>query len=150
MRHYLNLIKCNFAHQDFIQIYGGDNENWKQTNGDKIFLENFLTEDEDGGLRFVVNESFIAFGVGRRDCVGRQLAMKEIQYTLGYLLMNYKLSLNEKYMNADITDLRGSNVITAFLDPQIPIMLECLQQLVFVELEFIMSGVKYPMKVRVL
>ena len=84
-------------------------------------------EDDDGGIRFVVNESFVAFGVGKRDCVGRQLAMKEILYTLGYLLMNYKISFeNKEDMKRDILSIRANNGITAFLDPQIPIKLESL------------------------
>ena len=111
-----------FLNMDFIHIYGGENENWIQTNGDKMCLENFLVKDDDGGLRFVVNESFMAFGAGRRDCVGRQLAMKEIQYTLGYLLMNYKVSLSDEYINKDITQMRGNNFLTAHLEPQIPII----------------------------
>ena len=37
--------------------------------------------------RFVMNESLLVFGVGKRDCVVRQSAMKEIRYTLAYLLM---------------------------------------------------------------
>ena len=72
---------------DFIHIDGGDNENWKKTNRDKMYLENFLTEDDDGELRFVVNESLISFGVGRRDCVGRRLYNrdKSCQYVLKHV-----------------------------------------------------------------
>ena len=109
---------------DFIHIYGGENENWKRTEGDKMFLENFLVEDDDGGVRFVVNESFIPFGVGRRDCVGRQLAMKEMEYTLGYLLMNYKISLSDEYMNKSILEMRSTTLFTASVDPPIPIVVQ--------------------------
>ena len=52
---------------EYIHNYNKNDENWKFIDGDKIFLENWLTDD----MRFVVNESFIGFGVGRRDCVGR-------------------------------------------------------------------------------
>ena len=100
---------------DHIHIYGGNNEHWKRTNGDEIFLDNFLTKDDDRGIRFVMNESFIIFGVGRRDCVGRQLAMKEIRYTLAYLLMNYNVSLyDEQDKNHEIKE-------RAVIDPPIRI-----------------------------
>ena len=84
-----------------------------------------MIEDDDGGLRFTMNESFIGFGVGKRDCVGRQLAMKEIQFTLGHLLLNYKISLmNEKEdINKNITLMRETNMVTAYLHPSIPIKL---------------------------
>ena len=107
---------------EYIHIYGGDKEHWKKTNGDEIVLENFLTEDDDGGIRFVMNESFVSFGVGKRDCVGRQLALKEIQYTLGYLLMNYEISLwNEEDRNRNISLMKKNNLATVSLDPKIPI-----------------------------
>ena len=113
---------------DYIHIYGENrNENWKRTNEDEIILENWLTKDDDGGIRFVMNESFIAFSVGKRDCVGRQLAMKELYYTLGYLLINYKVSFwNKEDQNKDITLIRSVTQSTAFLDPAIPIKIETL------------------------
>ena len=51
---------------DYIHIYDKD-EYWKRTNGDEMILDNFLAEDEDGGIRFLMNESFIQFGFGKRD-----------------------------------------------------------------------------------
>ena len=44
---------------DYIHIYGKD-EYWKRTNRDEMILENFLAEDEDGWIRFLMNESFIS------------------------------------------------------------------------------------------
>ena len=59
---YKILKNCGvFANLDYIHIYGGNNEHWKRTNGDKIFLENFSTKDDVGGIRFVMNESIIVF-----------------------------------------------------------------------------------------
>eukprot|EP01084_Bolivina_argentea_P182723 315402_1 len=111
---------------EYIHIGGDKNEHWKRINGDEIILENFLIDDKDG-LRFVVNKSFIPFGVGQRDCVGRSLAMKEIQYTLGYLLMNYKVSLmNKDDKNVNISLRKGYTVDTCFLDPPIPIKIETI------------------------
>ena len=110
---------------DYIQIDGGGkDEHWKRTNGDEIILENFLKKDEDGGVRFVLNESFIPFGVGKRDCAGRQLAMKEIYYVLGYLLMNYKLLfMNEDDKNKDILSQRVNDFAVTFLGNPSPIKL---------------------------
>ena len=85
-------------------------------------MENWLIEDEDGEIRFAMNESFILFGVGKRACVGQELAKKEIQYALGYLLMNYKVSLwNKENESKNVTLMRSTNFVTAFLDPSVPI-----------------------------
>ena len=51
---------------EYIHNYNKTHVSWKYIDGDKIFLENWLSEDK----RFVVNEYFIGFGVGRRDCLG--------------------------------------------------------------------------------
>ena len=49
---------------DYIHIHNKKDENWKKIDGDKIFLENWLSDDG----RFVTNKSFVGFGVGRRLC----------------------------------------------------------------------------------
>ena len=113
---------------EFVHIYGQD-EHWKRVNGDEIILENFLTKDEDGENRFVVNESFIPFGVGKRDCIRRGLAMKETYYTLGYLLMNYKVSFkNKQAENVDISLHKKANIVTVFLAPPLPIHLDSVSK----------------------
>ena len=104
---------------DYIHIYNGDGkEKWKNVDGDRIFLENWLSEDG----RFVMNDSFILFGVGRRDCVGRGLAVKEIEYVMGYLLMNYRFKLDMD--NVDIVKHRKEAYLTMFVEPKIGIRVE--------------------------
>ena len=51
------------------------------------------------------------------DCVGRQLAMKEIQFTLGYLLMKYRISLDKDV--DDILKHRAGLFATVFCEPKI-------------------------------
>ena len=115
-----SLIQVNV---EYIHIYG-KKENWKRTNGDELILENWLIEDDDGGIRFVMNESFILFGVGKRDCVGRQLAVKELQYVIGYLLMNYSVSFwNDHDKNIDILTRKKYNLGLVHLDP-LPLKIE--------------------------
>ena len=109
------------ANVDYIHIYNKNDKNWKQIDGDKICLDNFLSDDRS---RFVMNESFIGFGVGRRDCVGRQLAMKEVQYILAYLLMNYDITLHKDIDN--ILDYRQPNMATVFMKPSIPVRIQKL------------------------
>ena len=120
---------CNvIPNVDYIHIYGGINENWVRTNGDEIILDNFLTQDDDdvnGVKRFIINKSFIGFGVGKRDCIGRQLAIKEINYVIGYLLINYKISfVNKEDTKKDITTMRSANGIICSIYPSIPIKVE--------------------------
>ena len=51
--------------------------------------------------------------------------MKEIQYTFGYLLINYKLTFkNKDDIGKDITLMRSVTPSNAFLDPVIPIKIE--------------------------
>ena len=80
-------------------------------DGDKIVLKNWLNDDG----RFVMNESFVGFGVGRRDCVGRQLAMKEVQYILGYLLMKYKFTLEDPDSVGDLCTRKEGTLAVVFL-----------------------------------
>eukprot|EP01084_Bolivina_argentea_P246247 412149_1 len=95
-----------------------DDENWKR-NGLEMYLENWIN-DETG--KFEINESWSTFGFGRRDCVGRQYAMKEINVVMGYLLLNYTFQVeneNEKGNYPDIMDrFNGVSVI----DPPIGIV----------------------------
>lgn len=44
--------------------------------------------DKDG--KFIKNESFYTFAYGKRDCVGRNLAMRELMIILSHLFMRYK------------------------------------------------------------
>ena len=116
-----------FTNVDCIHIKDDNREeSWKKTNGDEIILDNFLIKnEEDDTMRFVKNESFIAFGVGKRNCVGQMLAMKELYFTLGYLLINYKVSLtNKRDGDKDVTLMRNASSQTVCLDPVIPITID--------------------------
>ena len=86
------------ARYEYMSKYGL-NENWKfnkMENGNILDLNNWIEITEDGEKKFVMNKSFVTFGIGRRDCPGRQLAEKQIQTIMGYILMNYQLSLQDK------------------------------------------------------
>merc|ERR1712228_1126689 len=67
-------------------------EHWKDSS-DKMCLENWINCDTK---KFEMNESFMTFGSGRRDCVGRTLAIKEMYIVMAYLLMNYRFSFKNK------------------------------------------------------
>eukprot|EP01084_Bolivina_argentea_P277844 474493_1 len=106
---------------DYIHIHNKNNEHWKHVDGDKIHLDNFLSDDK---TKFVMNESFVGFGVGRRDCVGRMVAMKEIQYILAYLLMNYKISLDKPI--DDVIKYRKPNLSTVCMSPVVGVKMQKL------------------------
>eukprot|EP01083_Nonionella_stella_P023808 65837_1 len=106
------------TNMDYIHIYNTNDKNWKHKADDTLCLENFLDE----GGHFKMNESFVVFGVGRRDCVGRQLALKEIQYIVGFILMHYQLSLDEE---VDILKHRKPNIpATMFMSPSIGVRVQ--------------------------
>ena len=109
-----------YTNTNYIHLLNGKHENWKEIDKDKIFLSNWLSDDG----RFVMNQSFVGFGVGRRDCIGRQLAMKELQYILGFLLMKYKFRLNKEINN--ILDHRKKNYAVIYIEPSIGVKVEKL------------------------
>ena len=81
-----------FCHQNtyYMQKYldwANHNKPLNEENND-IHLEYWL--DENG--KFKMNQNFILFGVGKRDCVGKGLAMKAIFAMYGILLQKYKFS----------------------------------------------------------
>ena len=105
-------------------------ENWKNEQYglkyNQICLENWLNE-ENG--QFYQNPSFIAFGHGRRDCIGKQLALKEMRVILGYLLLHYNFSIEEKFMNQDKIPCKGGqNISVCKPEPEIPLIVETIQQ----------------------
>ena len=77
-------------------------EKWKNKeyglNMEQICLENWI--DEETG-KFQPHPSFMSFGSGKRDCVGKQLALKEMRVMLGYLLLNYKFGVDREYEEMD-------------------------------------------------
>ena len=87
-------------------------------------MENWLKKstNKDDEYLFYQNESFITFGYGKRDCVGKQLAMKELRILFGYLLLNYKLSLKDP--NQEIMDSGGNGLGVNRLTPPIPVVIQ--------------------------
>ena len=99
-----------------------DNSEWTAFGND-VTMENWL--DNEG--RFVKNKNqFFVFGFGRRDCVGQELAKKEILITLGYMLLKYKLSFADKMYEAypeRVKIRRAATRGVIIMKPPIPIKL---------------------------
>ena len=83
----------------YIQRGASKNEDWKNkdlglTMGD-VCLENWLalsdSDSDERKVKFRKNESLICFGCGPRDCVGQQLAIKEMNLILAHLILNYHI-----------------------------------------------------------
>ena len=98
-----------------------EHEDWKAVDGDRICLENFLNHKQSA---FEMNPSFIGFGVGRRDCVGKSLAMKELYFMIGHLLMHYRLSLETPIDN--ILQHRSPTMGTMFMHPAVAVKIQKL------------------------
>ena len=71
----------------------GINKDYRYWNGAKegddmeeMHLEYWLNDDG----KFVKNEAFLTFAYGKRDCVGRNLAMRELLIILSHLFMRYE------------------------------------------------------------
>ena len=91
--------------------------------GNEVVMDNWL--DSDG--KFVKNkDQFFAFGHGRRDCVGQELAKKEILITLGYMLLKYKLEFADTTYAANPRQVKIRKAATrgvVIMKPPIPVKL---------------------------
>ena len=69
---------------------------WNDTNNHKVFeaenneihLEYWLNEEN----KFKMNDNFVSFGVGKRNCVGQSLALKAMYAIFGLMIIKYKFS----------------------------------------------------------
>ena len=99
-----------------------DNSQWISFGND-VVMNNWL--DSDG--KFVKNkDQFFVFGHGRRDCVGQELAKKEILITLGYMLLKYKFEFADKgyAINPDNVKIkRAATRGVIIMKPSIPVRL---------------------------
>eukprot|EP01084_Bolivina_argentea_P277388 473543_1 len=96
------LVHCNtfYMHK---HVDWTNNKQIKTENND-IHLEYWL----DSNKKFLFNEKFLLFGVGKRDCVGRKLAMKELFAIYGEFVTKYKFSAPNNDLHAiDMTQSFG-------------------------------------------
>ena len=87
-----------------------------------IHLEYWLHDDEDGNKKFKMNDNFILFGAGKRNCVGQGLAMKEMYAMFGLMMSKYKFK-------AKNNDPNGMNIkqnwnMVMVVDPPLGILVD--------------------------
>ena len=74
---------------------------------------------------FMFSSVFCCMYLYIQDCVGKQLAMKEMRIILGYLLINYRFKVEDKYMKMVRIPYKGG--VRAGICkpvPQIPLIIE--------------------------
>ena len=54
-----------------------------------VCLENWI-DNQENESKFRTNESFVGFGTGKRDCVGQQIAIRQIYLTMAHLILKYQ------------------------------------------------------------
>jgi len=104
----------------------GKKENWV-SNGSELCLDNWFDVDANGQKIFSTkNRPLFTFGVGKRDCVGRQLAEKEIQLLLGYLILNFEFSFYDKQYaaNPSNVDIKKWRSLTSQVKPEIGVLVD--------------------------
>lgn len=75
-----------------------DEKLWKAYD-DEPCLENWLDDEQ----RFVMNRNqFFAFGYGRRDCIGKNIATKELFIVVALLLLRYQFNFADCNPNATL------------------------------------------------
>jgi len=72
------------------KLNNNNNNNNEKINMNEIHLDFWL--DKDGNFQRNVN--FLIFGYGRRDCIGKDIAMKQIIIILSVLFLKYKFVSN--------------------------------------------------------
>ena len=106
-------------------------ENWLVENSSQNNDSNENSNDKDntygirnnryGNKKFVMNDSFTAFGAGMRYCVGRQVAMKELYLILGYLILHYQFRPQNNDASFDIKRRFG---LTVSIENQINVVVD--------------------------
>ena len=105
----------------YIQRFLDWNDNNKVLNeeNNKIHLEYWIN-DEDG--KFKMNDNFILFGIGKRNCVGQSVAMKAMYATFGIMINEYKFYFSSNN-NKDIKFKQEFGVVL-YIHPPIGINLK--------------------------
>ena len=67
---------------------------------------------------FKMNPSFLMFSYGRRDCIGRQFAIKQLFFIFGNLILKYKFKL-DKNINQKTFKFNFKESFVNTLHPQI-------------------------------
>eukprot|EP01084_Bolivina_argentea_P131322 231815_1 len=93
------------------EIFDGEGDN-------DIHLEYWLNKDK----QFEMNDNFILFGSGSRDCVGQQLAKNAIYAMFGILLSKYKLIAPNNDTNS--INIKQKWGLVQIIDPQIPLTIQ--------------------------
>lgn len=90
----------------------------------KVNLNNWLKKDETNGkLVFVNNKNSMPFSMGRRDCPGQSLAIKELYAFFGNLLLKYQVSpIDNNPDNISIGYTFGD--VTFAVKPKVPVVIK--------------------------
>eukprot|EP01083_Nonionella_stella_P170634 581114_1 len=87
-----------------------NNECHKNINMNEPHLDFWM--DEEGHFSKKKNSaSFFSFHIGKRDCVGQALAMKEIMIVLAMILMRYKVAPSDGKSDFEIESMFGGIVM---------------------------------------
>jgi len=109
---------------EYIHTYN-KKENWV-SNSTELCLENWYDNNKKNNTKTfsTKNRPLYAFGTGKRDCVGRQLAEKEVHIVLGYLILNYEFSFYNKEDSNNLSNIQFPMSYSAirFVDPQIDVL----------------------------
>ena len=74
------------------------------------------------GCVSVLNDKFVLFGVGKRDCVGRSVAIKALFAIFGLMMTKYKFIANNNKPNE--MDIKQEWGLSISVQPPIPINLD--------------------------
>ena len=89
-----SIILPNIPYANNHSKYWEDFNNNNDSKYGEIHLDAWLQTDKNGHKVFHLNHHFVTFGIGKRNCIGMSLALREIKCFFAHTLLNYKFSSN--------------------------------------------------------
>ena len=92
-------------------------------NADKLNLNYWLKKNSNSNtFTFVANKNSIPFSVGKRDCAGQSLAVKELYAFFANLLLKYQIFAPQDGM--DVNFEYAWNAVTFLIKPEKPVVVK--------------------------
>ena len=107
------------SNAEYIHKYSKYETEWKHKyrdfndiNNDQFCLENWFVDGDSSQFVKNINKSlpYLAFGTGKRDCVGRYLALHQFQLFIATLVLNFQFYFKDK------NDLKPQKDLQIFWD----------------------------------
>ena len=108
-----SIILPNMVYASVYSKYWNDYNNNNKSKYGEINLDAWLETDKNGNKLYKVNPNFVTFGIGKRNCIGMSLALREIACFFAHMLLKYKFSSN------NINNIKDQWGLVKLINPEI-------------------------------